>query len=419
MDPVSKLPHEILTMVFSQLPFREVMKCQRVSRNWWTFLCSEKSLYRSIDLVSRLKPLKLRSIKRLITLSGGEVRSLSIHELENTFTYPIHRDSAGFKPQASALFLPLFKSLARLDLLKSPNWDHNPLDLSMVHLLSSAPLIYLNIEIPAFLSTVIQYCQAAPQLEYLGCCICRADLANHEIADWKFPVLKTLSLQAYVDNTNWADSIVQLFPNLVEVNIQRNGSTKQQTTPSVWSFPLKTLRIARFRSLPMVSKFNFTSTELSIIEIQTNVNVRDLELPIQSHLEELTISNVSRLDSGILHRLCASAPSLKRLTISSPQFTVNDIEPFLCEGLNLRFLELNSTSDVRDKTLFHLQPLKYLDHLHLNHCPDITGNGIIRLIQSLSSKNGGKLRYISLVGNETIRRQTIDWARDQGVIISI
>jgi hypothetical protein len=147
--------------------------------------------------------------------------------------------------------------------------------------------------------------------------------------------------------------------------------------------------------------------------------LRVLHLPIQPHLEELHLVTVPSLPDHVLQQFYESAKSLQHLSINSPQFSPKDVDQFLRQGLNLRSIRLSYTQGINDSTLGLLHSLHRLESLEIDYCTEVTGNGIINLVKSLSIKKGGKLRSISVRGNENIRRQTIDWARDQGVIISI
>src|ERR1700685_275647 len=105
-------------MVFEYLPFRDMTKCHRVSRDWRTFLSSEPSLYRSIDLISVCKPLGPIAIKRLISLSNAGIgtRSMAMQNPSDTFA---NYSVPGFpecKTQTLSLLRQLFKNLEVIDI---------------------------------------------------------------------------------------------------------------------------------------------------------------------------------------------------------------------------------------------------------------------------------------------------------------
>ena len=124
-----------------------------------------------------------------------------------------------------------------------------------------------------------------------------------------------------------------------------------------------------------------------------------VDIPAQSTLEELMLDTVSSMSPDILEQFLDSATTMKRLTIASaPRFEVCHIEHFLREGINLKFININSLRYVNDTTLQLLHSLKHLERLHVDDCPGITGQGIIRLVENLCIKRGGQLTAISVQG---------------------
>jgi len=169
-----------------------------------------------------------------------------------------------------------------------------------------------------------------------------------------------------------------------------------------------------------MESLTITSIELRVLELSMLTSLRILDIPPQICLEDLTIDTTRSVSPDLLDRCHDSVRTLRKLTITSaPLFEAQHIEHFLRDGINLTHININGLRYVHDGTLQLLHHLKRLELLNVDNCPGITGAGIIRLVENNSPKRGGRLTKISVRDNESIRRQTIDWARNFGVTISI
>jgi hypothetical protein len=416
-------------MVFKHLPFREIIKCHRVSLKWKNFLSSESSLYRSIDLVSLRNPLSSLAIKRLIQLSstGIGIRSMAMNKPQDTFGGYHVPGYPECKSQTLSLLRQLFKNLEIIHILRAPERRipfgvDSSTDLNHeIDILPLSNLVHINIEFPISPRSFVGLCGGTPHLEFLGC-----HLSSNEVdpkSPRTYPLLKSLSLSVPLVNcSHWAEVCSRWFPNLEALTIvhEYGAFTNPPLTPYDWEFYLNNLRKLRLGSTNRkLSNLRLISKQIQILELAELTHLQEIRLPVQSHLEELHISSVPLLQKHILTQFYESAKSLQHLTLSSPQFTPKDFDHFLGEGTNLRSIKVNSSYEITDSTLTILHSHHRLERLEIDDCREVTGNGIINLVKSLSIKNGGKLRSISVRENPSIRRQTIDWARDQGVIISI
>ncbi|KAK3403193.1 hypothetical protein B0T20DRAFT_400264 [Sordaria brevicollis] len=76
-DPVEKLPRELLTMIWSQLDTRDLMRCERVNKKWQKLLLSDSVLWNEVSLGRPGKP--ARFFPRFLNKHKG-MRSLTIHD---------------------------------------------------------------------------------------------------------------------------------------------------------------------------------------------------------------------------------------------------------------------------------------------------------------------------------------------------
>lgn len=76
-DPVEKLPHELLTMIWSQLDTEDLMKCERVNKKWQKLLLSDSVLWNEVSLGRPGKPARL--FPRFLN-KHKSIRSLTIND---------------------------------------------------------------------------------------------------------------------------------------------------------------------------------------------------------------------------------------------------------------------------------------------------------------------------------------------------
>jgi F-box-like len=410
-------------MIFSYLPARDLLKCHRVNSQWRAILTSDPTLYRSLDLTncSTGKPLNVRNVQALIRYSGGNIRSLKIRKPEQSFGIPHH---ISFNPYASVHLVPLFQNLERLHVVRT---DPIHLDLrdqpNLILLCIVESVRHLNIE-PYLGCLELQIlCETARRLESLECSL------KGEI-DWSTqgpqdliclaPSVKHLTIRV-------AETIDQIFLKILDwfPGVEEFSLIQEAVCRGTWPMPpveivcRSGMRTVRINGLPQHGTLSIKSNDMKRLEVSM-CPLLSVDIPAQSLLQELILDIVPDVSPEILEQFHNSVTTMKMLTITSATpFEVRHIEYFLHECTHLKLININSLRYVNDTTLQLLHSLKHLEQLHIDNCPGITGQGIIRLVENLCIKRGGQLTAISVRGNENIRRQTIDWARDHRVKISI
>ncbi|KAJ4419034.1 hypothetical protein N0V85_001206 [Neurospora sp. IMI 360204] len=76
-DPVEKLPHELLTMIWSHLDTESLMRCERVSKKWQKLVLSDSMLWSKVSLGRPGKPGRL--FPRFLN-KHKNIRSLTIND---------------------------------------------------------------------------------------------------------------------------------------------------------------------------------------------------------------------------------------------------------------------------------------------------------------------------------------------------
>jgi hypothetical protein len=418
---MSTFPTEILFLIFSYLPIRDLLKCHRVSRIWRNVATSDSSLYQSIDFTNTRNPITLASIKALIRYSGGVVRNLKMGPPSETFTQAVLPVSdvpslAGFKSHLNMHLGRLFKHLEVLELFGSVS--RRPISLLHIPNFPAKTLRHLTIFGDGLSNEALQkVCDTADALEYLEFYWDRGDFQRYPDPGKVYPSVKVLKLvlsaSIFELSTQTVGKLLNWFPNVEEFGL-KNANMSEIILPS------KCLKVVSIISIRGLHSLTIRSEELISLELNHLLSLSSVQLSAQPFLEELCLINVPKAFQNLhLFQSLDNAKPLRSLTISSPQFEVRDVEPIFRGGTDLTRVNINGLRYVNDATLTHLYPHKSLERVDINHCQGVTGHGLIQLVQQLSVKKGGRLRAISIGGNESIRRQTIDWARGWGVIVSI
>jgi hypothetical protein len=279
------------------------------------------------------------------------------------------------------------------------------------------------------MENVITICVAAPQLESFSCIYYQETSAPME-GTKVFPSVTELAIQTQMGGMwTFIYPLLQWFPNVdafaynpvVRLPLAAISELRDVTFQNP---NLKSLRISPqgCRSLDVRSE------NLRVLSVTASPTLTSLHIPVQRSLEELTISELPMLAATCLHhcgvnfleRIHPSAVTLRKLTIRyAPKFEVKDIEHFLRNAKAVEYVMLRSVKYVSDATLEWLWVCKRLEMLYVDDCTGITGVGLIKLIKEIGKGAGGRLKSVSTIGNESIRRQTVDWARGIGVIIDI
>ena len=260
---------------------------------------------------------------------------------------------------------------------------------------------------------LLAICSSAPNLEYIEC---------RRVVSWDsfhvprgpFPSVRVLRL-AIEGSLN--DNLT-CFPNVEEFYLQVPAQSlsliESLKLPDEWR-NLKRLGICN--TLRLHEIILPSDVTLSSLELRNLPSLRSWRASstFSAALEVLNIEYVGGINSRDLRLFRGPRQHLQHLTLKSTQFQVTDLVAFLAGAADLEYLNINSMANVTDSTLELLYPLKSLSYLDVGFCGEITGHGIINLIQNLGPRKGGNLRVIEIQELEQIRRQTIDWARSVGV----
>lgn len=428
-------------MIASYLSLKDILKCHRVSRQWRFILSSDSSLYTEIDLSSVVRALRTDSVKALVRYSRGHVRYLRMRRPEVTFSsrcFLVNDKAASLqvKNVSNMHLKAIFDGLERLEIVESthatPLQFVHPAKVNMLFLLPGFPstnLRHLDLEVLLSIDQVAKVCRATPHLEYFSLVFYQS-ISSPKTEDERFPSVKTLVIRTCRRGTyHFIYPLLEWFPQVDDFSYWPIMSLPPEDIQGmqdiVFTNPdLKALRI----SPKGCQSLDIRSENLRVLHMSSSPTLRSLHIPVQHSLDELSIQSLPSLAPtcfyhcplNFLERLHESASTLRTLTIAfCPKFEARDIDHFLRNSRELERVKLQSVKYVSDATLELLQECKRLEALWVDDCTGITGVGLIRLVKELAVGAGGSLKTVSAIGNESIRRTTVDWAREMGVIITI
>ena len=431
LDPLYRLPEDILISIFSYLSFPEIIAAQRVSRSLLSYLVTEPRLYRSVSFLNSKHQIPLKALRSAIAISHGRILSLEFHAstlVHLTPLAPIYphlrrlliKHQTGFMSTVFRIAFQTDKSdvFYGLPNLRKAIFEHG---------------ILLSNEVITLLSI-------APNLEELECRSARVILDLLGLTDnttqWK---LKRLSIHHYSEEMTRlpagleasvharlirTPAILRFLPYLEELTLGIDSLQVMDLTLN------PKLRYVDF--LPRSAVMSFIQPPASL-QVCLNAPVLNRHLPdahpkiwppgndnaeqIGEHVqlwgnpprfESLSLSAVPS-DINILPRaLCNSYDSLKALRINFVSWNwairnseaervitqqLNALPSFLALLENLKYLDV-SESKADDIFLARL-PVGSLEYLCLART-SVTSSGVIHFL----SRSRGKLREINLVDTQ-------------------
>jgi hypothetical protein len=357
----------------------------------------------------------LASVNALLRFSGGVVRSLKIQNPKETFANSVFRREdgigvVGFKSHRNMHLGQVFKNLEILLLDGIPHAHATALFDIPNFPAKTLRHVVLRECLP--ISHLMQICDTANGLQHLECIstIGDVDITKTPLC----PSVKVLHFTV-IGSAEHFQKVLDWFPNVEEFQFKETPGTLDTLTLA-W----KSLKVARIIGARELLSLTVLSEVLTNFVLKFLPWLCNVQIGTQQSLQELSLLNVPKAFQDLrLFQSADNVKTLEELTISSPQFEVRDVEPFLSGGTGLTLVNMNGLRYVNDATLALLHSHTQLECLLIDDCTGVTGHGIIKLIEKLSVKKGGRLRGVTVQGNESIRRQTIDWAKGLGVRIFI
>ena len=118
VDPVRMLPDDLLFLIFSYLPFHDLISAQRVSRRWQAYLTTESRLYRSVSFLNSKHQIPLTTIQKVISSANSRIISLEFNLATLVHMTPL---------------VPIYPYLERLEIMHSGKYLSHIFQIALQH----------------------------------------------------------------------------------------------------------------------------------------------------------------------------------------------------------------------------------------------------------------------------------------------
>lgn len=274
MDPMYRLPEDVLITVFSNLSFPEIIAAQRVSKVWLSYLVTEPRLYRRVSFLDSKHQIPLKALRAAIAISHGRISSLEFNASTLVHLTPL---------------APTYPYLARLLIKHQTGFMSTVFRIAFQMGNSNIYYNLPNLRTAIFKqgilisNEVVTLFSMAPNLEELECKSARVILDLLGLTDnttqWK---LKKLSIHHYSEE-------MSRLPAGLEASIHAGL--------------IRTPAILRF--LPYLEELTLGIDSLQVMDLSLNTKLRYLDF-----LPGSAVTSFMQPPSTL--RVCLNAPVLNR-----------------------------------------------------------------------------------------------------------
>lgn len=411
VDPVSRLPAELLVDIFYQFDLSDLGTFCQVSKAWNHFLCNESKLWRHLVFVKapskRLTSVPASTVIRYCEHAYNQplridLKYIAVRNPEYLCRYIATRIS-GRIVSFDSTNVPLngtkttFSRLRRLSLVSVALAKDLAWSLEQLPALEELELIAVpgkNQVASLVPSLAVSICKASPHLKHVmlssqAGCRCLTDLAASELA--ALPELESLEMHRIIPNM-----LPALQPAVDGHQLKRFGFTSEGPLSRQVSFPL-----------PFFASCNLCS--LTLNNLQLSIPPMDPEIGSQCPLSltylELKHTTVINGHIGGIVKYFASESNLITLVLHQSLLLGSWAEFMLLNLEQLQFTGMPAMDDKQFENL--LGSLPSLLKANFDNTP-ITGSRLLQLI-----KHG--LRAVRCKGIEMLGPDTVEWISSTGV----
>jgi hypothetical protein len=283
----------------------------------------------------------------------------------------------------------------------------------------------LHLDEETSLHTISVLLGRARNLEYLSFRVGRGILG--ELGP--YPSLKILKVSLPEGDILLTSYFLRYLPNVEELTLRLIDVHKLDDNDDIYEKTdfdfthtlqsLKWLKIETDYCRPLNSLVIDTTSLRSLEMSDIGAPHQVLRLNGELHLQRLVLGCTCRHARDIVRLFRPTASTLEEFSLASCYLDKSDVEYFISHARGLKSFNISNIQNVNDSTLELLCTHRELESFDITHCPDVTGAGIIRLVEALSPKRGGKLKAIKAHHNQFIRDQTIHWAKEMGVAVDV
>ncbi|KAI5785946.1 hypothetical protein EDC01DRAFT_198004 [Geopyxis carbonaria] len=408
IDPLEKLPYELVDMIFKYVPFRSLMLLQRVNRSWRQFLTSYHRTYTALDFSAATKPVSKHTIKTYLKRSRGLVKFLFLRKM-------------AFSDSETLVYI-----ISRCKMLED-------MVISNCHFLSSGivqlPKIAKNLKnldlgCAADMGVAINILQNAQSLEGLQCH--NLEITQRSYVNEKLEAvnLKRLKLAWTVGSSSVHFS---LFTTLLDFLLQLeelelikvpdgllHGAEDFTSLTKLQKLVLRETTMNQYPALPSC---------LIHLDISNNSQMRfDRSRVLQSPLDQLEVfgieSNPWITEVELIDIIGPSSRTKSLITLKfgmCPRIDTTSLSWLTESGLAdcLLNLSVHGNSSFGDEISKELGALHRLESLDASYTK-LSGIGVINLICQGSSN----LVWLGLDMCENVGKDAVEYARTKGINIS-
>ncbi|KAF2637408.1 hypothetical protein P280DRAFT_433111 [Massarina eburnea CBS 473.64] len=433
IDPFAILPVELVEMIISYIPFKNVVNCLRVSKGWKNYLVKRPNLWLNLDLSEATKLVSRGFIRRAVQYSENHVNRLVIHRFQHT---DMLRNIA-----------TTCKELRELEIHSLPMMLAESL-VEVAQYAQNLKKLVIRTEISS--DTVSRILQYRPTLEYVEF----DQVSGHLLqSDWKGPfphlhtaILNKVAVPGFEQNIS-VESLLEKAPVLQSIVLSRWSSSIMDFPRRNFTFAktvltsleLKRVRVPLFPLLPPTLKrlVILPSIQLSLprsghagVHGQTITDAISWAHALQSRvsqLEHLVLRDVKNLSleflealldlwqdpeteeinrfaesdatplkhlwlGGLLHESVPEAlfgqtglmsgpriltPALQSLSINGMPCTDDDIEMLLSQPVRLKTLDISSTNVSGASLKMLADQMEGLQYLKADNCRRISSRDAV------------------------------------------
>src|SRR5579862_1616257 len=267
------------------IPFRDLIRCHRVSRSWRAILTSDPSLYRKVDLTCARRPLTSQHIKVLARYAGDDIRELRYREARRTFAESIISElrnapmESGWRSHRGRSVEPLLKNL---HVLHQEGDDQFPFVFIPPYTTFAAASLRRFHTLGLLLRFQIEILfHTAPNLESL-----RFKASHIEIVGGSFPNIKFLCLESDGGAPPPDEKTLSAFPGLEELIFENYIEIR---VLNIGQF-LPNLKILRhIGSLLETHSITCWSPHLRILDVWNAPSLKELSISPKASLVEVSL----------------------------------------------------------------------------------------------------------------------------------
>lgn len=411
VDPLTKLPYELVDMVFQHLQFKSLVILQRVSRGWRQFLILYHRSYSTLDFTLATRKVSSATIKSYLQRARGAVAKIVVDQSAH-----LALDKLQY----------LIRSCKNLSELHITNYEIGTLFSRGMAAAETLTRLEIGPKTKINQHDVGKIIKYGKKLVWLRCCVVLPSM-YFEYTDIEPRAIQTLDLRWDMDSiismeintpfqTLWPrfDKFLSLLPDLRELVLVNLRADLFELPSNPVLTEITSLEKLVIRHMNLWAPIAVPKS-LKYLDISNNRNMRcDKDFTLPPDLEHLSVNGSSKINNQQLLLWLQEVTTLRYLDIGMcVKINACSLDWLLDagHGKKLEFLSLRGNQTFGDqitKELGRLVELKWLDVGNTR----ISGIGVVNII----NRRDSKLRWLGLDNCVAVGRDAIDLVLARGEI---